>query len=157
MLANYMKIWTSWAGWPSVVSSDRGLHNRGQFARGLTANGCYVRQAGLENPEAIGRGERHGSIWKTTFKHVVKAHKITGKTQMKLACDIVNSTKNSSVRTGGFSPQQWVLGKHPRFPGALLDEQEYGQLVTIQGHLDGATVLGMRANLRFTAQKDSVK
>ena len=61
-LRKFMSKWVSWAGWPRVVATDRGLHNRGAFAHGLADNGVYQRQAGLENPEAIGRGERHNGI-----------------------------------------------------------------------------------------------
>ena len=76
---------------------------------------------------------------------------------MKLLADIVNEQKNSSVRTGGFTPHQWVLGKHPRIPGSLLDENEYGQLGVIQEQVDGQTVFSLRAQLRFTARKCFVK
>ena len=51
----FQSRWTSWAGWPRVVAPDRGLHNRGAFAKGLAGNGVYFRQAPLENLEAIGR------------------------------------------------------------------------------------------------------
>ena len=62
-LSKFMTHWVSWAGWPKVLTSDRGLHNWGVFIRSLRAHGVYVRQAGLESPEQIGRGERHGGLW----------------------------------------------------------------------------------------------
>ena len=31
--AKFMTYWQQWAGFPKVVSCDRGLHNRGQFSR----------------------------------------------------------------------------------------------------------------------------
>ena len=37
-------MWTRWAGWPRILTSDRGLHNRGAFSRGLLANGVVIRQ-----------------------------------------------------------------------------------------------------------------
>ena len=71
-LKTFLKKWVAWAGWPTVVSCDRGLHNRGEFARGFSANGVYIRQAGLENPEAIGRAERHQGTFKEIATHVIK-------------------------------------------------------------------------------------
>ena len=54
-LAKFESQWAQWTGFPKVVTTDRGLHNRGAFARGLLANGVLVRQAALEAPEQIGR------------------------------------------------------------------------------------------------------
>ena len=64
---------------PKVVTIDRGQHNRGAFARGLFANGVLVRQAPLEAPEHIGRGERHCGITKNVMKRLIVEHHIAGK------------------------------------------------------------------------------
>ena len=37
-------IWISWAGYPSVVTTDRGLHNRGAFCAGAHAGVCIHTQ-----------------------------------------------------------------------------------------------------------------
>ena len=132
----FMKTWVSWANWPKVVSSDRGLHNRGNFAKGLEAHGVYLRQAGLENPEGIARGERHGGMWKETFRKIVKVFGIIGKQQVKLATSVVNPTKNGEIRHGGFTPEQWVVGKSTRVPGSMIDEDEFGQLGVLENAVD---------------------
>ena len=44
----FMTHWVSWAGWPTEVKVDRGLHNRGYFARMLGAHGICPRHAALE-------------------------------------------------------------------------------------------------------------
>ena len=49
------KRWISWAGNPSTVQCDRGLHNRGVLAQYMSAQGIQVYHAPLETPEAIGR------------------------------------------------------------------------------------------------------
>ena len=46
-LAKFESSWVRWAGYPKILSSDRGLHNRGAFAKGLAANGTIMRQAAL--------------------------------------------------------------------------------------------------------------
>ena len=68
-LRKFLQGWVAWAGWPAILTCDRGLHNRGAFSRALTDNGVYVRMAALEAPEHIGRGEVHGKIYKKTLRH----------------------------------------------------------------------------------------
>ena len=41
----FVQMWTSWAGWPQVVVTDRGTHNQGQFSRGISAHSVFLRQA----------------------------------------------------------------------------------------------------------------
>ena len=62
-LQKFVNHWVSWAGWPKVVTTDRGTHNRGVFGSTLAKHGVFVRPVGLESPEQLGRGERHGRIF----------------------------------------------------------------------------------------------
>ena len=52
-LSKFLNGWVAWAGWPKVLTCDRGLHNREAFSMALTQNGVYVRMAALEAPEQI--------------------------------------------------------------------------------------------------------
>jgi hypothetical protein len=124
----FVQHWVSWAGLPKVVTVDRGSHNRGAFAANLSAAGVYIRQAGLESPEQIGRGERHGGMFKKSFKRVIHDNHVVGKREMSIAAMETLVTKNEFVKKGGFSPSQWVLGKLPRGVGQYLDEEEIGHL-----------------------------
>ena len=117
-----MTHWVSWAGWPRIVTTDRGTHNRGVFVRILGKNGVYVRNIGLESPEHLGRGERHGGIIRTNMKKIIREHQITTKVHIKMAMADSLSEKNEYMRRGGFSPSQWVLGRAPRGVGHMLDE-----------------------------------
>ena len=152
-----MSQWVSWAGWPSIVTTDRGTHNRGVFRRTLAAHGVYVRPIGLESPEHLGRGERHGGMFKKDFKRAIREHHVTGKEKMKILAYEMIAVKNDVFRRGGFSPAQWVLGKAPRGVGRLHDEDEQGQLGVLEGAIDGETEFGLRAQFRFTARKLFVK
>ena len=55
--------WTCWAGLPTVLRCDRGLHNRGVLAQFCAAHGIQVSHAPLETPEAI--GESGATRWCT--------------------------------------------------------------------------------------------
>ena len=62
------------------------------------------------------------------FRSIVKDFSPVGEQAVKEAmCEDV-ATKNEFIRHGGFSSQQWVLGKAPRGVGQILDEQEFGDL-----------------------------
>eukprot|EP00972_Heterocapsa_arctica_P041389 6104560-Heterocapsa_arctica.AAC.1 len=62
------------------------------------------------------------------MKAIIKEHHVVGKLQMKQAAAVAMQVKNDSLRRGGFSPSQWLLGKHPRRPGSRAEEDEWGQL-----------------------------
>ena len=130
-------LWIKWAGPPTMVTCDRGLRNRGTFAKSLTANGTYLRQAALESPWQLGKGERQGSILKTLLKKLIIDHQTVGKPAMKEVITVALDCKNNYIRKGGFSPSQWVLGRYPRQPGSFLDDEEAGQLGVLEHQLDG--------------------
>jgi len=153
----FQSHWTRWAGFPQFLVCDRGLHNRGEFARGLKANGTHIRQAALEAPEQIGRGERHGGIMKNLMKTTIKEHHVVGKDQMKQVGYIAQETKNDMSKRGGFSASQWVTCRYPRRPGSMLEEDEWGQLGVLQSQQDPATAFGIKAGMRATMQKQMVK
>ena len=70
-----------------------------------------------------------------------------------MVTDVVNITKNSEIRVGGFTPYQWVLGRAARIRGSLTDEAEFGQLGVLQHALDPATEFHLRNKLRYDARK----
>ena len=76
-------------------------------------NGTYLRQAGLEAPEQIGRGERHGGIIKSAMKAVIKEHHVIGKDQMKQVAIIAMEGKSDNMTKGRLAPSQWVFGQVP--------------------------------------------
>ena len=66
---------------------------------------------------------------------------------------VAMETKNDVMRRDSFSPSQWVLGKFPRRPGHLTEEAEWGQLGVLSAMQDSTTAFGLKAQMRFTAQK----
>ena len=49
-LQAFLNSWVKWAGLPTTVTTDRGLHNRGIFARYLAAHSVILRTAQLNRP-----------------------------------------------------------------------------------------------------------
>ena len=111
--------WVAWTGWPVCVTCDRGLHNRGMFGQTLCAHGVYLRMAGVETAEQIGRCERFDGIFKKNLSMVVTACGITGKAAMKMAAATRVSAKNELIRQGGIARSQWVICKFWRGVGWL--------------------------------------
>ena len=69
-------------------------------------SGTYLRQAGSEAPEQIGRGERHGGVTKSAMKAMIKEHHVIGKDQMKQVAIIAMEGKSDTMTKGGFAPSQ---------------------------------------------------
>ena len=70
--------WMTWAGHPTTIHCDRGLHNRGTLASWMAAHGVQAHHAPLETPEAIGRVERHGGVLKGMARKVVAQTQAVG-------------------------------------------------------------------------------
>ena len=148
-----MQHWVSWAGWPKDVTSDRGTHNRGYFARMLGAHGICPKNTGLESPEQLGRVERHGKMWKTVAKRTINAQKIIGVRDMTMLAYCNNAVMNDGVRKGGFAASQWVLGKYPRSPGDMFDENEFADLGCVTEKIDGESAFQGLTQMRLACKK----
>ena len=72
---------------------------------------------------------------------------------MKSIMYVAVETKNDSMRKGGIAPSQWVIGKYPRRPGELCEEDEWGQLGVMQAQNESTTEFGIRAKQRLEARK----
>ena len=64
---------------------------------------------------------------------------------MKSMMHVAVEMKNDLMRKGGIAPSQWVIGKYPRRPGDLCEEEEWGQLGVMQAQLESETEFGIRA------------
>ena len=149
----FQTAWTSWAGWPKEVTTDRGLHNRGLFARKLGVMGVSIKNIGLESPEQLGRVERHGGIWKGCGKRVVSSQRITGTEQMRLLATELNPILNDGMKKGGFAPSQWVLGRYPNRPGTLYDEDTALDLGIVSDQVDPNAAFALQNRIRTACRK----
>ena len=141
--------------------TDRGLHNRGVFARALGTMGTDVRTIGPESPEQLGRTE--GGMWKATAKRVTQSFKIVGSEDMTLMALNNNGIMNESTRKGGFAPVQWVLGRFPRNPGSIPDGGEFAKLGVLSDQVSPDVAFARLTKLRqacrgaFAAEDCSVR
>ena len=153
----FQEKWSSWAGQPHEVVTDRGLHNRGAFAQGLASRGTTVTTIGVESPEMIGRTERHGGLLKAMIVRTIAELKLIGSESIAEATNQCVITKNSMSRVKGFAPAQWVLGRLPREPGTVFEEDSWADLGSLQMASDGANEFGRIARIREKARKAFVR
>ena len=134
--------WTSWAGFPEVgVVADRAKYFLSDFAEEVSDHGCRFDTAAKASPWQIGQIERHGGVWKETFRKMAWSQQVQGRGEVQTATSAVNAAKNALSRKSGFSPNQWVLGKDVRLPASLADEDEVGRI--------GAQALAATPGTRF--------
>ena len=116
-LQAFLRFWCVWAGPPNCIVVDRGLHNRGIFQSELEKAGVTFRYAATEAPWELGRTERHGGLLKGIMSRTILAEQIAGLDGLQIVLVESLNTKNRLGNAGGFSPQQWVLGRHPKMEG----------------------------------------
>ena len=117
--------WFSPFGSPNVVSSDRGMHNRGKLQDLLRVHGVYLRYTGVEAAHQLGRAERQQGILK---KSAMEERQIVGLQEVKWLVAETTMVKNCRLNHRGFTPTQWVLGKLPRDVTSLTSEEIDGNL-----------------------------
>eukprot|EP00973_Karenia_brevis_P038330 5284398-Karenia_brevis.AAC.1 len=72
-LDTMMQCWISWGGYPTEIVADRGLNDRGIFAREFSASGAYCSKTSLEVLYQLGVTERHDDIRKHVASKEVEA------------------------------------------------------------------------------------
>ena len=153
----FEKGWVRPYGWPRFVAGDRGMHNRGVFYHTLSTKGVRFNPAALESPEQIGRVERRNQTLKRMLIKVIKETGAIGKSAVDTALTECLNAMNELARHGGFAPVQWVLGKFPRKPATMGDEEENNDIGAIQGHVDGSTEFALQAKARLEARQAFIK
>ena len=101
----------------------------------------------------MGRVERHGKMWKTVGKRTINGQKLSGEDDMKMLAYCTNSVMNDGVRKGGFAASQWVLGKFPRSPGDIFNEDEFADLGCVTEKVDGESAFYRLTQVRLACKK----
>ncbi|CAE7262943.1 unnamed protein product, partial [Symbiodinium sp. CCMP2456] len=125
VLKAFTTSWVDWAGFPERgVVTDRAKYFLADYAEEIADHGCHFDTAAKASPWQIGQIERHGGLWKETFRKLCWDQQISTLEEVLWATSATNQAKNALVRKSGFSPAQWVLGKDIRLPASLADEGE---------------------------------
>ena len=117
----------------------------------------YIKNIALESPEQLGRTERHGGMWKNVAKRTVHSQEIKGLHEMKMMTFNTNKVLNDGTNIGGWSPSQWVLGKYPRDPGSIMNEDEFMNLGVISERFDPTSAMQRNMQLRQAAKLSFAK
>ena len=72
---------------------------------------------------------------------------------MRLLAAETNQILNDNTRKGGYSPSQWVLGKFPRRPGDLFDEDEFADLGVVSERLDPHSAFQKQTQMRLACKR----
>eukprot|EP00435_Cladocopium_sp_Y103_P066574 s39_g28.t2 len=113
--------WIAWAGAPTYMVVDQGVHNKGRFMSLLETMGTIIRQVGVQTPWQLGTGERHGGILKEIAKHAIYDKQISGDRDMASLITECARIKNHFTNQNGYAPVQWVLGYLPTDRTSLID------------------------------------
>ena len=149
----FTTAWSAWAGLPQGVMMDRGKEFSGPVLDYFSQHGVQTDFAALESPWHIGRGERHGGIFKDAFHKVVYDQHVVGESLLRDAIPIVTQSKNEMLRHAGYSPSMWVLGSSgPRLPGSLLDADEAARIEVQQAADDPESEMGRSLAVREAAR-----
>ena len=105
----------------------------------------------------LGKVECHGGLAKAVIRKTVAGVPTEGADALRSVIQEVASVKNMTMNVSGFSRSQWVLGRNPRGPGTLTDEQAWNDIGAMEGKLSGADAFALRQKSRLEAKKAMVK
>ena len=151
-------IWTSWAGWPTVVRVDRGKEFMADFADGLTQHGVELDGIPLESPWLLGICEKLGGTWKEVWRRVVGDCQVSGLEDVQKTSTIISQVQNDNENVEGFSSAQWVLGQHRRrMPGSLLEDHERSMLEVQEAAADPGSAMAQSLQRRESAKISRIR
>lgn len=94
--------WISWAGAPTYVVTDQGVHNKGRLSALLTSQGTQVRVVGLHAPFQLSSGERQGGIFKEIMKKAIQERQLQGAHVIAALCSETAKGEELAGESYGF-------------------------------------------------------
>ena len=120
-----IKGWFRFFGFPDEMLLDAEGAMRGfQFELLCAQASIKVRFVPPDAHWQLGRGERHGQAAKWIMSRLVSQFAATSSDEMELLSAMACFSKNTLARRAGASPCQWVYGRNPKVPAALLSEPD---------------------------------
>ena len=117
--------WFKYFGFPDEMLLDAEGAMRGWDFEVMCAQaGIKVRFVPPDAHYQIGKAERHGQAAKHIMKRLVSQFAVTTADEMQQIANMACFAKNTMARRSGASPCQWVYGRAPKVPTALLSEPD---------------------------------
>ena len=105
----------------------------------------------------LGKVERRGGLAKAVIRKTVAGVRTVGPEALRSVIQECIAVKNSTMNVSGFSPAQWVLGRNPREPGTLTDEDAWNDIGAMEGKFNGSDAFAVRQKSSIEAKKAMVK
>ena len=116
------ETWTTWAGNPREILHDSaGEWITDEWKEFLMKEG--IAPVLTAAPWQRGRVERHGSLVKETLSRLDAEKNIENEKIFDEALKQAFRAKNSLISKNGYSPEQAVLGKSAKLPGAISEDE----------------------------------
>ena len=117
--------WFKYFGFPDEMLLDAEGAMKGWHFEELCAQaGIRVRHVPSEAHYQLGKAERHGQAAKWIMKRLINQYAVINAEEMQVVANLASFSKNTLARRAGASPCQWVFGRTPKIPGALLSEPD---------------------------------
>lgn len=117
--------WFRFFGHPDCLVLDAEGAFRGfRFENLVSQAGIKIRFVPPDAHYQLGKAERHGATAKWMMRRLVNQFAACTGDEMTSLANMSMFAKNTLVRRCGASPAQWVYGRQPKIPAALLSEPE---------------------------------
>ena len=143
--------WLRYFGFPSEMVVDAEGALRGYLFENLVAQtGIQLRFVPPDAHYQLGKCERHGQAAKWIARRLVSQFAAVNQDDMNIVTSMMTWAKNTMIRRCGASPCQWVYGRQPKVPTALLSEPD---AVEAKSMLDQSEEFLQLEMIRYEAAK----
>ena len=151
VISALIKGWFRFFGPPENILLDaEGAMKSFDFQEMSAQAGCTMRFVPADAHWQLGRAERHGAVAKEIANRFIVQHGVETAEDIEMAVTMAGFAKNQLIRRAGVSPSQWVFGRSPRIPGALISE---GSRVEDKQMLSNSKKLQQTELMRLDAMK----
>jgi hypothetical protein len=130
-----------------------------KFAEFIGISGLKVRFVPADAHWQLGKAERHGFAVMWIMDRLVSQFGLCALYQMVMVACASTHAKNTLARRSGSSPCQWVYGRNPKLPAALLSEPDNPQAMDAVSQsqqlqdIEAVRFAAMKAHLDFEADQ----
>lgn len=120
----YVEGWTTWARQPPNMTADQDSAFRAEFTEALEKGKTLLVPVAKGAHHQLGFAERKIGVIRGQMQTIVHDLDIDNEDRMFEAIIEICAASNRMMRTGGYSPTQWVFGEDIEIPGHLLDREQ---------------------------------